>query len=243
MSCCWPPFAPAGSSSVMPSGMPVRGSSSGESGSSMSRSMSKESPPVFTAADAPSVRAARRFLRPGPGPIRCTPAVLNDDSRRCRMRGSLSAVAKKEMSVCWRCSVMASRSCSSLIFWSELDCAWRRRTSSIIITPLSRFRPSSSWWKPPYAPSLGSCGPSKSIPIPAPIPTSIAGTAPAGTSDGGGGGKLPLCCAGACAWCAELPAPVEAGLRLWISLSRSFLPLRKFSLANSQRSGSTFLKP
>lgn len=45
-------------------------------------------------------------------------------------------------------------------------------------------------------------------------------------------------------WLAELLAcELEAGLRLWISLSSSRLPRMKFSLANSQRSGSTFLKP
>lgn len=47
------------------------------------------------------------------------------------------------------------------------------------------------------------------------------------------GGSMPPAC----------PPPVEAGLRLWISLSRSRLPRMKLSLANSQLSGLTFLNP
>jgi len=46
------------------------------------------------------------------------------------------------------------------------------------------------------------------------------------------GGTRPVC-----------GEPEEAGFRRWMSLSRSRLSLMKWSFANSQLSGFTFLKP
>mmetsp|Transcript_52 Transcript_52/g.106 ORF Transcript_52/g.106 Transcript_52/m.106 type:complete len:234 (+) Transcript_52:627-1328(+) len=87
-------------------GMPVAGSSSGEPGSNCM------SMPISVSGPSESFPRARRFFRPGPGMIRCMlPAGLIVDSRRCKMRGSLSALAKKLMRTCCRCSVAARRSC------------------------------------------------------------------------------------------------------------------------------------
>ncbi len=57
---------------------------------------------------------------PAGGPNLCTPAVLIDESRRCRMRGSLSALAKKLMSDCCRCSVAVRRFSKSRILSSAV---------------------------------------------------------------------------------------------------------------------------